>query len=117
MSSINKYENIENELPKLPKVLLNTIKSDVLEIRRVDKTCEKYIKACIKNPELDYAYYVVYSKYIKKSDHNFEKFIFLGEDGAELFDVSGTEMELYGLLACTNLSLSGEYQAVVGDSE
>ncbi|MCF6309605.1 MAG: hypothetical protein L3J19_03890 [Sulfurimonas sp.] len=117
MSSVNKYKNIENELPKLPTVLLNTIQSDVLEIRMVDKTCEKYINACAKIHKLKDASYVVYSKYIDKNNHPYEKFIFLAEDGEELFDVSGVEMELYGLLRCTNLSLSEEYQAVVGKSE
>ena len=117
MSSVEKYENIGKELPKLPEVLLNTIQSDVLEIKRVDKTCKKYISACAKISELANAHYVVYSKYMDKSNHKYEKFIFLGEEGEELFDVCGAEMELYGLLTCSNLSLSEEYQATVSDTE
>ena len=117
MSSVNKYENIEKKLPKLPAVLLNTIQSDVLEIRRVDRSCEKYINACAKISKLKDAQYVVYSKYMDKSNHKFEKFIFLGEEGEELFDVSGQKMELYGLIGCTNMSLSEEYQALFGNSE
>ncbi|MDQ1338367.1 MAG: hypothetical protein QG617_1334, partial [Campylobacterota bacterium] len=31
--------------------------------------------------------------------------------GDELFDVSGAEMELYGLLTCTNLNYTDEYKA------
>ena len=98
-------------MPKLPTVLLNTIQSDVLEIKKVNKTCEKYLKACSKIPKINDACYVVYSKYIKKRDHQYEKFIFLDKDGVEIFDVSGSKMELYGLLSCNNLSLSEEYEA------
>lgn len=111
MSNTEKYNNIEEELPKLPKVLLNTIQSDVLEIRSLDKSCGKYLKACSKIPEISDACFVVYSKYMDKSNHKYEKFIFLDKDGDELCDVSGQEMELYGLLTCTNLSLSEEYEA------
>lgn len=110
MKQIAKYENISQELPKLPKVLLNTIQSDVLEIKSVDKACEKYIEACKKIPDLQNAHYVVFSKYIDKENHSYEKFIFLGEEGEELFDVSGAEMELYGLLSCTSLSYTQEYE-------
>lgn len=111
MDAINKYENIEKELPRLPKILLNTIQSDVLEIKSVNKLCDKYLKACEKIPKIKDASYVVYSKYIDKINHKYEKFIFLGDDGEELFDVNGIEMDLYGLLACTNLKHSQEYEA------
>ncbi|PNV83606.1 MAG: hypothetical protein C0627_04455 [Sulfurimonas sp.] len=112
MRDITKYLNIEEELPKLPKVLLNTIQSDVLEIKSIDKECGKYIDTCSKIPELKDAFYVVYSKYIDRDNHKYEKFIFLGKEGEELFDVSGAEMELHGLLACTNLDYTPEYEAV-----
>jgi len=111
MKDILKYSNIKEELPKLPDVLLNTIQADVLEIKSVNKECGKYIDACSKIPELKEAKYVVFSKYIDKANHQYEKFIFLSKDGAELFDVSGTEMELYGLLTCTNLNYTDEYKA------
>ncbi|MDD5401412.1 MAG: hypothetical protein PHQ93_09520 [Sulfurimonas sp.] len=111
MSSIAKYSNIKEELPKLPEVLLNTIQSDVLEIKSVDKTCEKYLETCSNTPGFKDVYYVVYSKYIGKDNHKYEKFIFLGKEGEELFDVSGTEMELYGLLSCTALNYTQEYEA------
>ncbi len=111
MKDILKYSNIKEELPKLPDVLLNTIQSDVLEIKSVNEECEKYLEACSKIPELKEAKYVVFSKYIDKANHKYEKFIFLGKDGKELFDVSGAEMELYGLLTCTNLNYTDEYKA------
>ncbi|MDD5157223.1 hypothetical protein [Sulfurimonas sp.] len=110
MSEIKKYENIEEELPELPEILLNTIQSDVLEIRRIDKKCEKYIASCEKFPELVDASFVVYSKYIDKNNHKYEKFIFLSEKGAEICDVSGSTIELYGLLLCNNLSFTQEYE-------
>lgn len=113
MNSVAKYDNIEEELPKLPKVLLNTIQSDVLEIKRIDKSCGKYVDACSNIPDLSGAEYVVYSKYMDKSNHRYEKFIFLDKDGAEVCDVSGQNMELYGLLTCTSLSLSDEYEASI----
>ncbi|MDA7817680.1 hypothetical protein N9A28_05775 [Sulfurimonas sp.] len=111
MSGILKYANIEEMLPNLPKVLLNTIQSDVLEIKSLDKTCGKYMDACKKTPELDNADFVVYSKYMDKANHKYEKFIFLAKDGSEVCDVSGQNMELYGLLACTSLSFSQAYEA------
>ena len=112
MHVVEKYQNIEKELPNLPKVLLNTIQSDVLEIKTVQKDCDKYVKACEKIPDLEKSYYVVYSKYINKNDHKYEKFIFLDEDGAEICNVSGQDMELYGILSCTNLDYSEEYKAL-----
>ncbi len=109
---MNKYENITKELPELQGILLDAIQSEFLEIKSVEKTCEKYIGACEEVPELKEAYFVVYSKYIKKSDHRYEKFIFLNEKGKEVCNVSGQEMELYGLLGeCMNLELSKEYEA------
>ncbi|PHS57974.1 MAG: hypothetical protein COB17_04555 [Sulfurimonas sp.] len=111
MHTVVKYANIQKELPKLPELLLNTIQSDVLEIKSVEKTCAKYTDACKKIPALRNAYFVVYSKYIQKSDHKYEKFIFLDEEGAEICNVAGVDMELYGLLSCTNLSFSEEYEA------
>ncbi|MDF1880840.1 hypothetical protein JHD50_05890 [Sulfurimonas sp. MAG313] len=111
MNNVNKYANIQNELPKLQKVLLDAIQSEFLEIQSVKKQCEKYPGACEKIDGLEKAYFVVYSKYVKKADHRFERFIFLDETGHEVCDVSGQEMELYGLLApCMNLELSKEYE-------
>lgn len=113
MNRVQKYQNIEIELPNIPKVLLNTIQSDVLEINKVEKTCGKYLNACEKIPDLENAEYVVYSKYIEKKDHKYEKFIFLAKDGSEVCHVSGQDMELYGLLSCTSLSYSEEYEATL----
>jgi len=114
MSHVDKYANIQNELPELQQVLLDAIQSEFLEIQSIEKQCEKYEGACEKIKDLDKAHFVVYSKYIKKADHRYEKFIFLDERGHEVCNVSGQEMELYGLLGpCMNLELSKEYEEAV----
>ncbi|OHE00780.1 MAG: hypothetical protein A2513_08045 [Sulfurimonas sp. RIFOXYD12_FULL_33_39] len=117
MSGIIKYSNIVDVLPKLPEVLLNTIQSDVLEIKSIDKECKKCLDTCFTIPELKDAYYVVFSKYIDKDNHKYEKFIFLGKDGEELFNVSGLEMELYGLITCTTLDYTDAYKAFLSHSK
>ena len=118
MSTIHKYENIQNELPKLQPVLLDAIQSDFLEIQSVQKDCEKYQKACHEIENLDKADFVIFSKYIKKSEHRYEKFIFVNKEGEEVCHVSGQEMELYGLLSpCMNLELSKEYEASLAHQE
>ncbi len=109
MTRVDKYDHLEQELPKLPKVLLNTIQSEVLEIKKVDKSCDKFKKISQKYPELNEAEYVVYSSYVKKSDHKYEKFIFLDKDGEELCDLSGMDFELYGLLLCVGIPYTEEY--------
>lgn len=111
MITIQKYDNIQNALPKLQKVLLDAIQSDFLEIRSVHVNCEKYQKACEMNQDLGEARYVVYSQYIKKSEHKYEEFIFLDREGHEICHVSGKNMELYGILdPCVELIESQEYQ-------
>jgi len=109
MNHVDKYEHLEQKLPKLPKVLLNTIQSEVLEIKNVDKSCDKFKKICEQYPELNKAEYVVYSDFVKKSDHKYEKFIFLSEDGEELCDLGGRDFELYGLLLCVSIPFTEEY--------
>ena len=116
MNKIDKYANIQEQLPNLQPVLLNAIQTEFLEVQSIDRTCDKYMIACKKVPALCNAAYVVYSKYVKKSDHRYEKFIFLDETGKEVCNVSGQEMELYGLLSsCMSLELSKEYEAAVGN--
>jgi len=112
MNNVDKYANIAKELPELQSVLLEAIQSEFLEIKSVEKACDKYLGACDDIPELRDAQFVVYSKYIKRSDHRYEKFIFLNNKGKEVCNVSGQQMELYGLLGeCMNLQLSKEYEA------
>lgn len=109
MNHVEKYAQLDVELPELPKVLLNTIQSEILEIKSVNKNCDKFRKICVDHPILNDAVYVVYSSYVKKSDHKYEKFIFLGEKGNELIDLSGRDFELYGLLQCVSIPFTEEY--------
>ena len=88
-----------------------------MEVQSIDRGCDKFLSTCEKVPELCDAHYVVYSKFIKKSDHRYEKFVFLDETGKEVCNVSGQEMELYGLLcSCMSLELSKEYEAAMAHS-
>ncbi len=99
-----KYSNINSALPNLNSVLKDAIQSETLHIREVDKVCTKFLKAAEIHPKLHRAEFVVYSPYIRKSDHPFEHFVFLDHQGQSLCHISGSEMELYGLLEpCTSL--------------
>jgi hypothetical protein len=110
MPTVERYKNLHEELPKLQEVLLHSIQSDILEIRKIDKACDKFAKVIAKRPALKDAEYVIYSKYVKKSEHRFEKFVFVDPNGSMVGHVSGQEIELYGMVGqCLNLSLSPEY--------
>jgi hypothetical protein len=102
-----KYSNIDDALPSLTCVLKDAIQSEMLEIKKVDKMCTKFLKAQQEHPVLSNAEFVVYSPYVRKEDHPFEHFVFLDRSGKSLCHISGTELELYGLLdPCTNLLMS-----------
>ena len=110
MSTIEKYENIHQELPNLQDVLQEAIQSDFLEIKKVERDCDKYGEACEKHPGLKDAMYVIFSKYVKKAEHNQESFVFVDHTGKQVALVPGKDMALYGLLgSCFNLDLSKEY--------
>jgi len=109
--NMEKYSNIDIILPNLSGVLKDAIQSEVLEIKTVDRECSKFIKAYKDHPALADAEYVVYSPYIQKRDHPFEHFVFLDRSGKSICHVSGTEMELYGLLeVCSILRPAEEFK-------
>ena len=111
MHRVVKYSNIENELPNLVSVLREALQSDFLQIRLIDKECDKYLKECKNGCPLADATYVVYSSHVKKEDHNNEFFVFLDHTGATLCHVGGQDLELYGLLKpMCNLEISEEYK-------
>jgi len=102
--NMEKYSNIDIILPNLSGVLKDAIQSEVLEIKTVDRECSKFLKAYKEHPALAEAEFVVYSPYIQKRDHPFEHFVFLDRSGKSICHISGTEMELYGLLeVCSTL--------------
>jgi hypothetical protein len=89
---------------------VEAIQSEFLEIKKINKECEKYIASCEQIPELKNAEYVIFSHHIKKNEHKYEMFVFIDAEGNIVRHVTGREMELYGLLAsCTTLHISDEY--------
>ena len=114
MYRILKYSNIENELPNLVQVLRDALQSDFLNIRLIDKSCDKYIRECGKFCTLAEAKYVIFSPHVKKEDHKHEVFVFIDETGNTLCHVGGGDMDLHGLIQpISNLELSEEYKSVV----
>lgn len=110
MHGIEKYDNLKEVMPNLLPVLVDAIQTDFLEIKRINKECEKYIASCEHFPELKEAHYVIFSHHIKKNEHKNEIFVFIDGEGGIIRHLTGREMELYGLLAsCSNLHLSDEY--------
>ena len=104
-----KFTNIEEQLPKLQEVLCSSIQSDFLEIRKLDKSCEKFQKLTEKFPELDRSVYVVFSKYIKKKDHQHETFVFINDEGETICHVSGREIALYGMLEGCEFEMNEDF--------
>jgi len=110
MKGIEKYDNLKDVIPNLMPVLRDAIQSEFLEIKKINRECEKYIASCSHFPELVNAEYVIFSHHIKKNEHKYEMFVFIGGEGNIVRHVSGADMELYGLLdSCTNLHISDEY--------
>jgi len=110
MHNIEKYDNLKDVMPKLQPVLVEAIQSEFLEIKKINKECEKYIASCDQIPELKNAEYVIFSHHIKKNEHKYEVFVFIDGQGNIVRHVTGREMELYGLLnSCSNLHVSDEF--------
>ena len=111
MNTVEKYINIEDELPNLLKVLKEAIQSEFLEIKCVDNTCDTYKSECVRCDIMQEAKYVVFSPHVKKADHKYEQFIFLDDTGCSLCHAGGKDFELYGMLKpCINLEVTKEYQ-------
>lgn len=113
MRGIEKYDNLKAVIPQLQGVLAEAIQSEFLEIKQINKECEKFIRSCHTFPNLAKAYYVVFSQHIKKNEHKYEMFVFIDAEGNIVQHVTGREMELHGLLtSCTNLHISDEFLEV-----
>lgn len=110
MHGIEKYDNLKDVMPKLQEVLVEAIQSEFLEIKKINKECEKFIATSEQFPELKKGEYVIFSQYIKKNEHKHEMFVFIDAEGEIVRYITGREMELYGLLnSCSNLHLSEEF--------
>jgi len=110
MHNVLKYENLHELVPELQAVLLESIQSDCLEIRRINTSVDKFQKVLERFSVLQDAVYVIYSKYIKKCDHQHETFIFLNDVGHSIAHISGRELALYGIIKpCEEFAVSQEY--------
>jgi len=110
MFGIEKYANLKDVMPNLMPVLRDAIQSEFLEIKKINRECEKFIATCGNFPELNEAEYVIFSHHMKKNEHKYEIFVFIDGKGKTVRHLTGREMELYGLLdSCSNLHLSEEY--------
>ena len=110
MQHIIKYENLTDLVPKLQKVLVDSIQDDCLEIRQVNTASDKFLSTLERYPALSDAEYVVYSKFIKKCEHQHETFIFLDTEGKTLAHISGRDLALYGIIKpCEEFAVTQEY--------
>ncbi len=98
MKEIEKYENLLETFPRLRTVLCDAIQNEFLDIKRIKSSCKHYEDACNEHPPLKDAQCVIYSPFMKRTDHNYETFIFIDDKGEETCHISGREMELEGML-------------------
>ena len=104
MSKFIKFENLEEELVDLTDVLKNSLQSEVLAIKKLVKTCDKFKKISSTVHDLSEAEYVIFSKFMTKQFHKSETYIFIDKTGKTLCSVSGREMDLYDMIMdCKNL--------------
>jgi hypothetical protein len=107
--SPQKFTDLAERLPKLQSVLCSSLQSDILEIRKIDTRCEKYGKLCAAYPEAAAATYVIFSKYIKREDHENETFVFIDAEGETVCHVSGREIALYGMLEGCGFEMNEDF--------
>ena len=108
--SVPKYINIDERFPELTRVLRDSIQSEFLEIRHINKSCEKFKEMSEKITDLQRCAFVIFSKYIKKGDHKHETFAFIDDKGKTVCHVTGRELELYGMLeGCYDLEVNDEF--------
>jgi len=106
-----KFANLEEELVDLPEVLKNSLQNEVLEIKKIDKSCEKFKNVADDFSDLDSAEYVIFSKFMSKEYHNLETFIFVDSTGKSVCNLSGREIELYNMIKdCENLIEAEDYE-------
>jgi len=104
MGEFIKFENLGEELVDLSDVLKNSLQSDVLAIKKLVKSCDKFKNISEKICNLDKAEYVIFSKYMTKKFHQSETYIFIDSTGKNVCDISGREIDLYDMIMdCENL--------------
>ena len=105
----NKFTDLEKQLPKLQQVLRSSLQTDFLEIRKLNKACDKFQGFAKKKPEARRAEYVIFSKYIKREDHENEMIVFVDALGETVCHVSGREIALYGMLEGCGLEMNEDF--------
>ena len=105
-----KFENLEEELFNLQDIFKNSLQNEVLAIKRLDKTCEKFKHISDKTSNIYDAEHVIFSKFMCKEFHNLETFVFVNTTGELVCNMSGRDIELYNMLKeCDNLIETPEY--------
>jgi hypothetical protein len=104
MEKFTKFENLEEELVDLTDVLKNSLQSEVLSIKKLVKSCDKFKKISQSVHNLDAAEYVIFSKYMTKQFHESEVYIFVDASGKNVCNISGRDIDLYNMIMdCENL--------------
>lgn len=98
MKEFVKFENLEEEFYNLSDVLKNSLQRDILSIKKLVKSCEKFKVLSDKFPKLKDAHYVIFSKFMTKDVHESETFIFVDATGEDICNISGREMDLYDMI-------------------
>jgi hypothetical protein len=110
MQHIVKYENLQELVPELLQVLQESIQDDLLEIRRINRLAEKFEAVLERFPELQDATYVIYSKYVRKCDHEHETFVFVTEQGSPITYIHGRDLTVHGIIKpCEEFAITVEY--------
>lgn len=106
-----KFENLEDEFVDLPDIFKNSLQSEVLEIKKLNKNSDKFKHICKDVCEtIDGAEYVIFSKYMGKEFHKSETFIFVNNTGKIICNLSGRELDLYNMIVdCNNLIETDDY--------
>lgn len=105
-----KFENLEDELVDLQEVFKNSLQNEVLAIKKLDKSCEKFQRISDSVCDINKAEYVIFSEFMGKEFHSLETFIFVDSTGNMVCNLSGREIDLYNMLKeCDNLIETPEY--------
>ncbi|MDD2448488.1 MAG: hypothetical protein PHS42_10550 [Sulfurimonas sp.] len=106
MKEFVKFENLEEEFHELSDVLKNSLQRDILSIKKLLKSSEKFKKLSLEFPKLEEAEYVIFSEHMKGEFHESEAYIFIDAKGRDVCNISGREMDLYEMIIdCENLIL------------
>jgi len=110
MKEFVKFENLEEEFHELSDVLKNSLQRDILSIKKLLKSSEKFKKLSLEFPKLEEAEYVIFSEHMKGEFHESEAYIFIDAKGRDVCNISGREMDLYEMITdCENLILKKQH--------